>query len=294
MFIKEEKGSTLLLKLFAILFGIFMVFGYVFVHTVDSTGKILFQKPEVVCNINNSGNCFSMEILYMVALLVIAALGFLSITLITLEWGTRRESENAPAQQKATALPDFYRNCVSFLNCLKIAIAVLFCAMFFRYSNATLIIPMAVLASLFMDSFVWNRRCREMNANHENLFLDVVQEFMNIFTPRKNRGNKGVKHRQSFIFYVAATLFITFCVAAIATKLNDVPDKPITQQAQVVPINAVIDPVNMAENEALLKKQAALARAKAAKKRRARKKVEAPVAPPPPPTPVDDDDEDWW
>lgn len=291
MFIKEEKGSTLLLKLFAILFGIFIVFGYVFVHTVDSTGKILFQKTEALCNVNNAGYCFSMEILYMVALLVIAALGFLSVTLITMEWGIRRESEILPAQAKATALPDFYRNCVTFLNCLKISIAVMFCAMFFKYSNATLIIPMAVVASLFMDSFVWNRRCREVNANHQSLFLDVVMEFMNLFTPKKKRVQNQVKHRQSFVLYVCATLFIMFCIAAIATKLNNVPDKQITQQAQTLPINAVIDPVNMAENEALLKKQAAMARAKAAKKRKVARK---PVAPPPPPTPVDDEDEDWW
>lgn len=307
MFIKEEKGSTLLLKLFAILFGIFIVFGYVLVHTVDTTGKMLFQKTEAICNVNNVGYCFSMEILYMVALLVIAALGFLSVTLITMEWGIRRESETLSAQAKATSMPDFYRNCVCFLNCIKIAMAVIFCTMFFKYSNATLIIPMAVSASLFLDSFVWNKRCREMNANHQSLLLDVALEFMNVFTPKKNRKANQVKHRQSFIFYACATFFIMFCIAAIATKLNTAPVAETPAQVST-PINAVIDPVNMAENEALLQKQAAKARAKAAaqaakKRRAARKKAEAAqaaepakvsVAPPPSSTPVDDDDEDWW
>lgn len=288
MIIKEEKGSTLLLKLFAILFGIFIVFGYVFVHTVDSTGKILFQRTEGVCNINDMGYCFSMEILYMVALLVIAALGFLTITMITMEWGIRRESHLLSSRRdSATALPDFYRNCVSFLNCIKIALAVLFCTMFFKYSGATMIIPMAVITSLFMDSFVWNKRCREMDPKHESLLLDVVLEFMSLFSFRKKRVQTPVLHRQSFLFYIFATLFIAFCIASIATKFNKPSVQPVQQEQVVQP---AVDSVSTSEE--LLKKQASLARAKFYKKRKYRKKVEAaPVEPSPSST--DDEDDDW-
>lgn len=212
VFIKEEKGSTLLLKLFAILFSIFMVLAYVFLHTVDATGKLIFQNTGAVCDANAVGYCFTMEILYFAILGVIAVLGFLTVTLTTLEWALRRESDSS--------IPDFYRNFVAFLNCIKIALAVLFTTLFINYSKATWVIPIAVFASLILDGFVWNKRCREVNAKHQSLFLDVITEFMNIFTTKRSRNAENIPHRHSLVFYVVATLFIIFCVHAISGNIK--------------------------------------------------------------------------
>lgn len=203
---KDEKGSTLLLKLFAILFCLFIVFGYVFVHTADSTGKLIFQNSEVFYSVS-VGHCFTIEVLYLVTLLTIAVLGFLSITLTTMEWTTQREN-------------GFYRNFVAFLNCLKIAIGVLFCTMFINFSKAAFIIPLSVFASLFLDTYVWNKRCREANPKHENLLLDVVNEFLGIFTTKKSRQKNVVRYRHSYVFYIVATLFITLCINAISTNIH--------------------------------------------------------------------------
>ncbi len=303
MVIKDEKGSTLLLKLFAILFGIFIVFGYVFVHTVNSTGKLIFQKTDDLCNINTVGYCFSIEILYMVALIVIAALGFLSVSLITLEWGTRRLPEERFGAGKSSSLPDFYRNTIVFLNCLKIAIAVLFCSMFLNYSKATLIFPIAVIASLCLDSFVWNKRCREVNRNHKSLFLDVILEFMNIFNFKKNQNGCAIRHRQSLIFYVAATILIVFCIHAVSTRL--IPD--INKYKELSPENiatlALADSIITADLEARAKKQETIKLKQ--KKRRYKKTVpsenavqiqsNAPVnTAASTSTTTNSDEDDWW
>jgi len=279
---KEEKGSTLLLKLFAIIFSLFLVYGYVFVHTADAVGKIIFQKADTVCNASTT--CFSMEVLYLMTLLAIATLGFLTITLTTMEWTTQRDS-------------GFYRNFVAFLNCIKIAVAVLFTTMFISYSRATWVIPLAVLASLFLDSYVWNKRCHEANAEHESLLLDVVNEFMNIFTTKKSRLNNTIRYRHSFVFYIVAFLFITFCVHAISVHIKPNFDPEAASQQQAIASAAASEQSIKEQEESIRVQRIATAVAKAKLKKKRRKKIVAAQAAPAKDTVSAnsaDDDEDWW
>lgn len=283
MFIKEERGSTLLLKLFAILFSIFMVLAYVLLHTVDASGKLIFQNIGTVCDANAVGYCFTMEILYMATLGVIAVLGFLTVTLTTLEWSLRRESDSS--------IPDFYRNFVAFLNCIKIALAVVFCTFFIDYSKATWVIPIAVFASLFLDGFVWNKRCREVNAKHQSLFLDVITEFMNIFSTKKSRANNTVPHKHSFVFYITATLFIIFCVLAVSGNVNpNFGQNKIQEQAVEASIDSVSNETKTVENNNVKK----FAKVKAKIKNQRRKKLAATRPVINTSSNEDDDEEDWW
>jgi len=276
---KEEKGSTLLLKLFAIIFSLFLVYGYVFVHTADAVGKIIFQKADTVCNA--SSTCFSMEVLYLMTLLAVATLGFLTITLTTMEWTTQRDS-------------GFYRNFVAFLNCIKIAIAVLFTTMFISYSRATWVIPLAVLASLFLDSYVWNKRCHEANEEHESLLLDVVNEFMNIFTTKKSRLNNTIRYRHSFVFYIVAFLFITFCIHAISVHIKPNFDPQAIQDQAIA---TTVAPAEQYQASTVRSSKIANTTAKAKLKKKQRKKIVATRVEPVKDTVSvnsDDDDEDWW
>lgn len=300
MYIKEEKGSTLLLKIFAILFGLFSIFGFAFLQTVDSNGNIASD--------------FYMQLLYLVTLGVMASMGFMTIILITMEWGARRQPEERFGTAKGSTMPDFYRNSIAFINCLKIALAVLFCSMFYGYSRATLVFPISVVASLFLDGFVWNKRCREVNPNHKSLLLDVVNEFMGMFSSKRSRGNP-VRHRQSFIFYLAATIFIVFCVHAVSIKTNPNFKRYRELSPENLAALALADSIISADLEARAKKQVP-AKVKI-KKRKVQKaaittaspapeqsNTEIPVAAAPlassaptastTPATDEDEDEDWW
>lgn len=274
---KDEKGSTLLLKLFVILFSVFVTYGYVFVHTVDDSGFFIFQKSKEVCNAYAT-SCFNMEVLYLFTLLVVAILGFISITVTTVEWTTQRES-------------GFYRNAVAFLNCVKIAIAVIFYTMFFRYSKATLIIPMAVVSSLFLDSYVWNKRAREYNPKHESLLLDVVDEFMNIFNFKKNRRENIIRYKHSIVFYTVATLFILFCVHAVSSKIKPVFGM-VAQESQAV---AVEENSDVSAESSIEVKEPKLAKVKTLKKRRKKiAAVQEKIVKDTVSANTNEDEEDWW
>lgn len=263
--------------MFVILFCIFVTYGYVFIHTVDDSGLLIFQKSKDVCNAYST-SCFNMEVLYLVTLLTVAILGFISITVTTVEWTTQRES-------------GFYRNAVAFLNCLKIALAVIFCTMFFQYSKATLIIPMAVLASLFLDSYVWNKRAREYNPKHESLLLDVVNEFMNTFTFKKNRRNNVIRYKHSIVFYTVATLFILFCVHAVSSNIKPVFGVVNSETQTAAVEDNSSDSVEKINEE----KEPKLVKVKPFKKRR-RKAAAQQIKPIKDTVSVNttEDEEDWW
>lgn len=274
---KDEKGSTLLLKLFIILFSVFITYGYVFVHTVDDSGFFIFQKSKEVCNVYTT-SCFNMEVLYLLTLLTIAILGFISITVTTVEWTTQRES-------------GFYRNTVAFLNCVKIAIAVIFCTMFFHYSKATLIIPIAVVSSLFLDSYVWNKRAREYDPKHKSLLLDVVNEFMNTFTSRKSRREDVIRYRHSIVFYTTATLLILFCVHAVSSKIKPVFGA-VQSETQAVAIEDNSDSFVQNLNEM---KEQKVTKVKPQKKRRKKMAaVQEKVVKDTVSANTNEDEEDWW
>lgn len=149
---------------------------------------------------------------------------------------------------------------------------------------------MAVLASLFLDSYVWNKRAREYNPKHESLLLDVVNEFMNTFTFKKNRRNNVIRYKHSIVFYTVATLFILFCVHAVSSNIKPVFGV-VNSETQTAAVEDSSDSVEKINEE----KEPKLVKVKPFKKRR-RKAAAQQIKPIKDTVSANttEDEEDWW